>query len=133
MRTIPPALQTALQSDVLTLAWCVRLTRQDGVSFGFTEHDAPLTVGGVLCEPSSGANLSSLVSGASMAVDNSQMKAFLDSEKVTENDLLRGVYDGAQLVISVVDWTTPTNEIIIASGYVGEVSSGDTEFTTEFQ
>jgi hypothetical protein len=39
MRTIPPALQTRLDSGVTTLCRCWTIKRADGVMQGFTEHD----------------------------------------------------------------------------------------------
>ena len=41
----------AAPASTLVRAWVV--TRRDGRTFGFTEHDRPLTVAGVLCPPSS--------------------------------------------------------------------------------
>ena len=49
MRTIPPALQTRLDSGVTTLCRCWVITRADGVTQGFTDHDDDITLDAVSC------------------------------------------------------------------------------------
>ena len=39
MKSLSPDLQTHLDEGTTTLAWCWRITRADGVTFGFTDHD----------------------------------------------------------------------------------------------
>src|SRR3546814_4034154 len=36
-----------LRAEVVTLAWCWRLARRDGVVIGFTSHDRDLVIGGL--------------------------------------------------------------------------------------
>src|SRR3546814_9263483 len=36
-----------LREELVTLAWCWRLSRRDGVVVGLTSHDRDLTVGGI--------------------------------------------------------------------------------------
>ncbi len=50
MKSFPVPLQTHLESGTTTLAWCWRLTRNDGAVFGFTDHDRPLTFDGTTFE-----------------------------------------------------------------------------------
>ncbi len=46
MKSLPPALQAHLDDGTTTLAWCWRITRADGVTFGFTDHGTvPLLTG----------------------------------------------------------------------------------------
>ena len=46
MKSLPPALQAHLDEGTTTLAWCWRIARADGVSFGFTDHDRTLSFDG---------------------------------------------------------------------------------------
>jgi len=39
MKTLTDDLQAHFASGTTTLAWCWRITRADGVVFGFTDHD----------------------------------------------------------------------------------------------
>jgi hypothetical protein len=41
-----PALQAHLDDGTTTLSWCWRITRADGVTFGFTDHDRTLSFDG---------------------------------------------------------------------------------------
>uniref|UniRef100_UPI000E0CE318 baseplate hub domain-containing protein n=1 Tax=Alkalilacustris brevis TaxID=2026338 RepID=UPI000E0CE318 len=54
MKQLDPALQAHLDAGTTTLAWCWRITRADGVSFGFTDHDRTLAFDGTEFEPESG-------------------------------------------------------------------------------
>ena len=49
MRSIPSALQAKLDSGVTTLCRCWIITRNDGVTQGFTEHDEDVVLGDVTC------------------------------------------------------------------------------------
>jgi uncharacterized phage protein (TIGR02218 family) len=134
MKVIPAPLLAAIQAETSTTCWCAILTRLDGVQFGFTEHDWPLVVSGVTCNPAIGANLTSLASTAEMSVDNADMLAFLDSDEITENDLMRGVYDAADLRIVLVDWNDlAAGELVLARGVLGEISMAGDAFTAEFR
>ena len=46
MKTLAPALLAHLDEGTTTLAWCWRISRADGVTFGFTDHDRTLTFDG---------------------------------------------------------------------------------------
>lgn len=67
MKTLVPALQAHLDEGTTTLAWCWRISRADGASFGFTDHDRTLSFDGTDFEPESGLTASEAatqVSGA---------------------------------------------------------------------
>ena len=54
MKTLPAALQSHLDTGATTLAWCWRVTRRDGVTLGFTDHDRDLTFDGATYEAATG-------------------------------------------------------------------------------
>ena len=60
MKSLSPALQAHLDDGTTTLAWCWKITRADGQSFGFTDHDCPLAFGGTDYEPESGLSASEI-------------------------------------------------------------------------
>ena len=51
MKSLSPALQAHLDEGTTTLAWCWRIMRADGVTFGFTDHDRTLSFDGTDFEP----------------------------------------------------------------------------------
>ena len=64
MKQLAPALQAHLDDGTTTLAWCWRITRADGVAFGFTDHDRRLTFEGTEFEPESGFTASEVRAGS---------------------------------------------------------------------
>ena len=54
MKSLPPSLQSHLDTGATTLAWCWRVTRGDGAVLGFTDHDRDLTFDGTTFEAAAG-------------------------------------------------------------------------------
>ncbi len=69
MKPLNPALQAHLDDGTTTLSWCWRITRADGVTFGFTDHDRTLSFDGTEFEPESGLTASEVRSGSDLSVD----------------------------------------------------------------
>jgi len=75
MKSLNAALQAHLDEGTTTLAWCWRITRADGVTFGFTDHDRTLAFDGTEFEPESGLTASEVRSGSDLSVDASACSA----------------------------------------------------------
>ena len=73
MKALPPALQAHLSEGTTSLAWCWRITRADGVTFGFTDHDRTLVFDGTAFEPESGLVASEIRAGSDLSVDQSEI------------------------------------------------------------
>ena len=99
MKTLPPALQAHLDDGTTTLAWCWRITRADGVTFGFTDHDRTLTFDGTEFEPESGLTASEVRSGSDLSVDAQDAQGVLSSDRITETDILDGRWDNASFEV----------------------------------
>ncbi len=69
MRPIPPALQTRLNSGATTLCRCFILTRRDGITLGFTDHDRDALLNDVLCRADTGFSGSEAVARPVLSVD----------------------------------------------------------------
>lgn len=80
--------------------------RNDGVTLGFTDLDESLTVDGVECAPAGGFDASSIESRIGASVDTIDAEGFISHERITESDLLDGVYDGATVELREIDWKT---------------------------
>lgn len=85
-------------------AWIVR--RRDGRVFGFCDHDRPLTVAGVVCEPSAALTPSEASASLGMAADEMDAAGALSSATLTERDIAAGLWDGAEAEAFEVDWVT---------------------------
>ena len=90
MRVISAELQDHLDSGATTLCWCWRVTRNDSVKFGFTDHDRTLQFDGTTFEPESGLTASEVRSSSDLSVDAQDAQGVLSSDRITETDILDG-------------------------------------------
>lgn len=133
MKTVPATLQASLDSGVTTLARCWTLTRRDGAVLGFTDHDAPLDLDGIRHEPRSGLTASALETAAGLAPDNTQVLGALTSKRIADADIERGLYDGAEVDLYLVDWQRPQDRVLLFRGSLGETSRGPLAFSAELR
>ena len=133
MRTIPPALQAKLSSGVTTLARCWIITRRDGVTMGFTDHDADLTIAGTLCHADTGLTASEATARLGLQVDGSEIAGALADDSLAESDLAAGHYDAADIEMHLVDWSEPSLSVLLAKGVLGEVRREGRAFSAEFR
>jgi hypothetical protein len=69
VRALPTGLQSHLDSGATTLCWCWRITRNDGVAFGFTDHDRDLLFDGTSFEAASGFTGTEISGAVGLNVD----------------------------------------------------------------
>ncbi len=131
MKNIPPGFQQHLASGVTTLCWCWTLSRRDGVTLGFTDHDEPVTFDGVVHQAVTGFTASEVQSTLGLAVDNLAVSGALRSEALDEADLAAGLYDAASIAIWRVNWSAPEQRVLMRKGSLGEVKRGKTGFQAE--
>ena len=127
------SLRAHLESGVTTLARAWAVTRRDGRVLGFTDHDRPLRFEGVLFEPGSGMTARAVLRGTGLSVDNTEGYGALSAEAITEADVLAGRYDGAEVVVWLVNWDRPEDRVVIFRGHMGEVARGSGAFTAELR
>jgi uncharacterized phage protein (TIGR02218 family) len=133
VRTIPSALQAKLNSGVTTLARCWIITRRDGVSMGFTDHDADLTVAGTLCHAETGLTASEATARLGLQIDGSEIAGALADDSLAEADLAAGRYDAAGIEVHLVDWSEPSLNVLLAKGVLGEVRREGAAFSAELR
>ncbi|HVV63281.1 MAG TPA: DUF2163 domain-containing protein [Pseudolabrys sp.] len=131
MRTIPSALQIKLDSGVTTLCHCWLITRNDGVTLGFTDHDEDVVLGGVTCRAGTGLTGSEATQKLGMAVDGSEVSGALSDDALREDDLAGGLYDAAAIEIWLVDWGEPSLNVLLSKGTLGEIRREGASFTAE--
>lgn len=131
MKQIDGGLADQLASGATTLAWCWRVTRIDGEVFGFTDHDQPLTFDGTTFEPESGLIASEVRSGADLAVDAQDAEGVLNSDRITETDILDGRWDNAEVEVWRVNWQNPCQRVLLRRGAIGQVRRGRMIFVAE--
>lgn len=131
MKTLPPGLQTHLNSGVTTLCWCWKLTDARGRVLGFTDHDRPLTFDGVTYAAASGFSASEMEASLGLSVDNLDVAGALTSAALNEDDLVAGLFDNGAVEIWRVNWADPAQRVMMRSGNLGEVSRSGTSFSAE--
>jgi uncharacterized phage protein (TIGR02218 family) len=133
MRSIPPALQTKLDSGVTTLCRCWIVTRSDGVVHGFTDHDEDVAVGAVTCRAGTGIVGTQAVEQLGLAVAGSEIAGALSAETLSEADLAAGRYDAASVALYVVDWSEPALNVLMTRATLGEVRREGAAFAAELR
>lgn len=133
MRSIPPALQTKLDSGVTTLCRCFILTRRDGVTQGFTDHDRDVLLNDVICRADTGFAGSEAVSRLGLSVDGIEVSGVLTDDSLSEDALAAGRYDAAQVDMYLVDWSEPSLQVLMSRGHIGEVRREGRAFAAELR
>lgn len=133
MKTVPPAMQAALDGHATTHARCWRTVRRDGTVFGFTDHDRDLVFDGTTFEAASGFTATAIEASLGLAVDNVDVAGALSSASITEDDIARGLWDDATVEVWLVDWSDMAQRLLLRKGNIGEVSRGRTGFTAELR
>jgi uncharacterized phage protein (TIGR02218 family) len=134
MKTIASPLQAHLINDVTTLCTCWKLTRRDGAVLGFTDHDQPLTIGAVTYQASTGFNATAIASSDALNVDNLDVEGMLASNAISEEDILRGVYDFAEVEVFMVNHQDMTQGTLpLRTGWIGEIAWNGERFIAEIR
>lgn len=131
MKSLDPDLQAHLDEGTTTLAWCWRIVRADGTSFGFTDHDRTLSFEGTDFEPESGLTASEVRSGSDLSVDAQDAEGVLTSDRITETDILDGRWDNAEVEVWRVNWADTSQRVLLRRGAVGQIRRGRMAFVAE--
>ena len=131
MKSLSPALQAHLIEATTTLSWCWRISRTDGVTLGFTDHDRVLTFDGTNFEPESGFAASEVRSGSDLSVDAQDAEGVLTSDRITETDIIDGRWDAAEVELWRVNWADTSQRVLLRRGAVGQIRRGRLAFVAE--
>lgn len=122
MKTLPAALAAHIAAGDTTLAHALKVTREDGQVFGFTDHDRDAVVDGITYSASPGLDVSGISIAASAAVGNLELRTLHDEEVFTTAEILGGVWRNASFLIFRYNWASPSDGIdSILAGTLGAV------------
>jgi hypothetical protein len=133
MRAVPVELAARLDSGAASLCHAWVLTRADGVTLGFTDHDRDLVVDGVSCRAATGWTAGAHETAAGFAPGLSAALGALDDAAVTSGDLEAGLYDGASVDCLRVDWSAPALFVRLWTARVARIRSEGAAFTAELE
>ena len=121
--TAPLGERLSAELTFLALYW--RVARRDGVTLGFTTHDAPLVAGGLQYDSAPGMTPSAVMASDGLDIDTMEVAGALTADAITAADLQAGRYDGAEVRLFMADWRAPdAGEQRLATGTLGTVTSG---------
>jgi uncharacterized phage protein (TIGR02218 family) len=127
------ALLAHLESGLTTVARCWSLERSDGVVQGFTDHDLDLSFDGIVFRASSGLTARALMQTTGLAVDNSEAIGALQSDVISEADIIAGRYDNAAVVGWLVNWSDVSERYVQFRGNLGEITRAGGAFSAEMR
>ncbi|WP_395392245.1 DUF2163 domain-containing protein [Novosphingobium sp. BL-8A] len=122
--------RTWFSTELETVATFWRLIRRDGVTLGFTTHDADLWFDGVLHRASPGMVPSSIRKSAGFEADSAEVRGTLTHDAIAAADLASGRFDGAAVRIGLVDWQT-RETLLLHAGTLGSINTEDGQFSAE--
>jgi uncharacterized phage protein (TIGR02218 family) len=132
VRTIPVAVQSAINTRAFAECTLWTITRRDAVVFRFTDWDRDLTYDGNVYGSAISYTKSADASMAGLAPANADINGILDSSAITEADLIAGLWDYAEVEVSRV------NPFLLSDGpyattrtHIGQVSTDSPSFTAE--
>lgn len=132
MKNISEGLQLHLSGEVTTLATCWKLERRDGVASGFTDHDMSIVIDGLEYKAQTGFTPSAVQTTAGFSVDNLDIEGILDDSSITEEDIMSGVYDFAEIEVFMANYNDLSQgKLILRTGWLGEVSFSKNHFIAE--
>ena len=126
-------LQAHLDTGVTTLCRCWRVTRRDGVVYGFTDHDGALGFDGTTFSANDGMSARAFEQTTGLSVDNSEALGVLSDAGVREADILAGRFDGALVEAWLVNWQAPDQRTMLFRGEMGEIERAGGAFKAELR
>lgn len=115
-----------------TVATFWRVLRRDGVSLGFTTHDNNLWFDGISHSAAPGMVPSAIRRSADFEPDSAEVQGALSHDSIAAADLAAGRFDGARVVIGIVDWETLESHTLYR-GSIGSVAEEAGQFTAALQ
>lgn len=141
MKNIPIALQAHLQQDATS--WCLLLRIEcqgawAGTVLGFTTLDAPLQyddgAGVVTYHADNGFAPERLQANSEMDVDNTNLTGWVSDTGITEEQILAGIFDYAEVTIYRVNYLDlQQGHEIVAFGTCGETHFTESSWSTEWR
>ncbi|MEP2530656.1 DUF2163 domain-containing protein [Shimia sp.] len=127
------ALSAHLETGLTTVVRAWGITRTDGVTYGFTDHDRDLAFEGFKFKADSGLTAMSLEQTSGLSIDNTEALGVLSDLAVSEQDIEAGRFDGAKVVAWLVNWADVSMRSVLFRGTVGEIRRAGGAFRAELR
>lgn len=132
MKTMSIEMKAHLAQETTTLVTCWHASLNSGANYYFTDHTRDLSFQDNVYLASTGFTPSAIESTSALNVDNLELEAILDSDLITEKDLLSGKWDHASITVFLVNYEDLSmGRIIEKMGRIGNVSLKQNTYTAE--
>lgn len=129
MREISSELKNHLLKSLLTIAKCWKIILNDNTVLGFTNNNKSITFDGQLYSSIIGFENDSINSKLDIECDESEVISILNSQFITEKDLIAGKYDNAKVEIFVINYNDLSmGKVILLTGYLSDIKCEDGKF-----
>ncbi|UWQ92959.1 DUF2163 domain-containing protein [Rhodobacteraceae bacterium M382] len=125
--------QAHVETGLTTLCRCWAITRADGMTYGFTDHDCRLEFEGIDFKADTGLSALSLQQSTGLSVDNTEAIGALSDAAIREEDIEAGRFDGAEVRAWLVNWADVTVRWLQFRGTIGELRRGSGAFHAELR
>ncbi len=122
-----------LQTGATTVCRLWLVTRKDGLTYGFTDHDQDLTMDGQVYKASAGMSARAFQQGTGLSVDNSEAIGILSDASISEQDIAAGRFDTADVRTWLVNWQNLDQRIEQFRGYFGDITRSAGAFRVELR
>ncbi len=132
MRNVPSDLHAHLTGCATTLCWLWKITRRDGFTLGFTDHDQSLVIDGLRYHANSGLTPSEVERRLGFAIDNGAVQGALTSELISSEDIKNGHYGDALIECYRVNWADTSQILKMSQGRLGAIRKRGPAFEAEW-
>lgn len=126
--TVDPTLDQFLSSRSLHLARLWTITRVDSTVYRFTDHDREIVIGANTWTPAGGVEGSADRLENALKEHSKTFRGLLSDGKISDEDLLAGLFDDAEVYEETVDWRYPWAGTILSRKYWVSKVKSDEEF-----
>lgn len=134
MIVITPELAAHIAGNQTTLTTILKVTRQDGEVFGFTEHDKDIEFENLVYRSSKAYSQSATQWGDDLSPTNLEVYALIDGVIIKKQDVEAGLWDFAQVDLGMVNYMDLSmGSLPLNSGIMGQVEIRRGEFRAELR
>lgn len=134
MKTLAAALQTAYESEVMTVAQCCKVTWTNGTVRGYTEHTDDIVLSGVTYAAATGFDASQVRAAIGLVVDGLDLTGPAVSPAPALAEIMQAYWDGARVEIFEVDYTQPSiGSNPMRKGWIGQIEAAGLGFQAEMR
>jgi hypothetical protein len=144
MKTLTAGMTAHINSELTTIATCIRVVQEDGTEHRFTDHDEEIVVSGLTGDDAQlngtytadtvGYTRSAVESRSNLGVDNFEFQGLLDLSAISDDDVRAGLFDKATFHMFLVNYESNADEIIrMKKGTLGKMDLKNGEVIIEMR